>query len=109
MLVNNESRKMVSKKNNPLHSLPSYNGALIALLLSLLVLVTANILSAQTNDDCLACHSDNTLTMEKNHKTVSLYVDAKVLAHSAHGKLQCISCHVGFDPDKVTELVGKLQ
>ena len=101
MLVKIKSRQMVSKINNPLYSHPRYNGAIIALLLSLLVLVTANKLSAQTNDDCLACHSDNTLTMEKNHKTISLYVDAKVLAHSAHGKLQCISCHVGFDPDNI--------
>ncbi len=101
MLVKNESRQMVSKKKNPLHSHPRYNSALIVLLLPLLVLVTANKLSAQTNDDCLSCHSDNTLTTEKNKKTISLYVDGKVLAHSAHGKLQCISCHVGFDPDNI--------
>ncbi len=55
----------------------------------------------QTNDDCLMCHSDNTLTMEKNGKEVSIYVDANILKNSAHGKLNCISCHVGFNPDEV--------
>ena len=101
MLVEKKARQMVSKKNNPLNSLHRYNGAAIALLLSFLVLVTANRLSAQTNDDCLSCHSDNTLTTEKNHKKISLFVDQNVFQKSAHGKLQCISCHVGFDPDNV--------
>lgn len=55
----------------------------------------------QTNDDCLMCHSDNTLTMEKNGKEVSIYVDSNILKNSAHGKLNCISCHVGFNPDEV--------
>ncbi len=45
------------------------------------------------------CHSDNTLTMEKNGKTVSLFVDQKVFYNSVHSKLKCISCHVGFNPD----------
>ena len=55
----------------------------------------------QSNDDCLTCHSDNTLTTEKNGKEISLYVDAEVFNHSAHGKLQCISCHTGFDIDEI--------
>ena len=55
----------------------------------------------QSNDDCLTCHSDNTLTTERNGKEVSLFVDQKVFNHSAHGKLQCISCHTGFNPDEV--------
>lgn len=62
-----------------------------------LLTVSAN---AQSNDDCLMCHSDNTLTMERNGKEVSLFVDQAVLQKSPHAKLNCVSCHVGFDPDE---------
>ncbi len=94
--------QMVSKKTqkNPLHPHQLIiSQVLVLLVISFLVLITTNKLSAQTNDDCLTCHSDSTLTMEKNKKTVSLFVDAKVLANSPHKKLQCVACHVGFDPN----------
>ena len=55
--------------------------------------------SAQSNDDCLMCHSDDTMTMEKNGKEISLYVDQDVFQHSVHGNLNCVSCHIGFDPE----------
>jgi len=58
-------------------------------------------LHAQTNDDCLACHSDNGLTMEKKGKEVSLFVDGAILAKSPHTKLACIACHTGFDAENV--------
>ncbi len=54
---------------------------------------------AQSNDDCLTCHSDSTLTMEKNGKTISIYVNESVLKLSAHGDASCVDCHVGFDPN----------
>jgi len=44
--------------------------------------------------DCLACHSDSTLTMEASGKQVSLYVDQAKLKHSIHGDLfACVDCH----------------
>ena len=44
--------------------------------------------------DCLACHSDSTLTTEVNGKQVSLYVDESKLKHSIHGDLfACVDCH----------------
>lgn len=52
-----------------------------------------------SNDDCLACHSDNSLTMEKNGKEISLFVDEKVLQASPHKKIECLSCHEGFNPE----------
>jgi len=58
-------------------------------------------LSAQVNDDCLACHEDNSLTMEKNGKTLSLFVDKNGFKRSPHAKLVCTACHVGFDKDNV--------
>lgn len=58
-------------------------------------------LKAQSVDDCLACHSDSSLTMEKQGKTVSLFVDQSILKKSPHAKLVCVACHVGFDPANV--------
>lgn len=69
-------------------------------LVCVLSLTTIN-LSAQSNDDCLACHSDKGLTKSKNGKEVSLFVDSQIIGTSAHKKLNCISCHVGFNPDNV--------
>jgi cytochrome b subunit of formate dehydrogenase len=44
--------------------------------------------------DCLACHSDPTLSGEVNGKTVSLYVDRNKLRRSVHGALfSCVDCH----------------
>ena len=44
--------------------------------------------------DCLACHSDSTLTTEVNGKQVSLYVDESKMKHSIHGDLfACVDCH----------------
>jgi len=50
-------------------------------------------INAQSNEDCLACHSDKTLTKIRDKKTVSLFVDESVIGKSRHGKLPCISCH----------------
>ncbi len=58
-------------------------------------------LPAQTKDECLACHSDNSLTMEKKGKTISLFVDEKHLDSSPHKKFSCTTCHTGFDPNNV--------
>ncbi|MBI2406791.1 MAG: cytochrome b/b6 domain-containing protein [Gemmatimonadetes bacterium] len=57
---------------------------------------------AQTREDCLQCHNDKTLTKEgANKKTISLFVDEKVLNNSTHEKLACVSCHVGFNPEEL--------
>jgi cytochrome b subunit of formate dehydrogenase len=71
---------------------------------SLFVLVVCLAFSsglAQTRADCLACHSDNGLTMERKGKEVSLYVDETMLNRSPHQKLLCVACHTGFDPENV--------
>jgi cytochrome b subunit of formate dehydrogenase len=56
---------------------------------------------AQSNEDCLGCHSDNEMTMEKNGKEVSIYVNENILHNSSHKKLQCVNCHTGFDPESI--------
>lgn len=47
-----------------------------------------------TSDECLACHSDATLTHEVNGKPVSLHVDPKAFKDSIHGGMfTCVDCH----------------
>lgn len=41
------------------------------------------------------------MTMERSGRQVSIYVDESKLNHSAHKKLVCVACHVGFDPNNV--------
>jgi len=46
------------------------------------------------NSDCLECHSDKTLTSTNAAGVVrSLFVDAAVVAGSAHQKTSCANCH----------------
>ena len=45
---------------------------------------------------CLACHGDKRLTMVKNGKTVSIYVNENEYMNSVHAKISCISCHTDF-------------
>ena len=59
------------------------------------------ILIAQTNADCLACHSDATLTKDQGGKAVSLHVDDAVLGKSPHKKLVCVACHTGFSAEDI--------
>ena len=48
---------------------------------------------APNNEDCLACHGDPNLSKEVNGKVVSLQVNAEHFSGSAHGSLNCTSCH----------------
>src|SRR6266542_1868105 len=47
-----------------------------------------------TADECLACHSDATLTHEVNGKPASLHVDPQSFKDSIHGSMfTCVDCH----------------
>ena len=47
-----------------------------------------------TVDECLACHSDATLSHEVNGKTISLHVDPQKFTDSIHGSMfTCVDCH----------------
>jgi hypothetical protein len=52
-----------------------------------------------TSEDCLECHDDDSMSMERGGKTVSLHVKPSILKGSAHASLACVQCHVGFDPE----------
>ncbi len=82
-------------RNNAIHVM--WTGV-AALALLLLASVAA---PGQTKEDCLACHSDNSMSMEREGRQVSLFVDDSVLLRSPHAKLVCVACHAGFDKDNV--------
>lgn len=47
-----------------------------------------------TNEDCLACHGDSSLTKDVNGQTVSLQVDSGKFKNSVHGGMfSCVDCH----------------
>ena len=73
------------------HRIPVYK--YVFLLIILFLLVNGTLTHAQENDDCLMCHSDNTLTGKKDGRTFSVFVNSKKLASSVHGDVQCIDCH----------------
>jgi Cytochrome c7 and related cytochrome c len=50
-----------------------------------------------SNDDCLACHSDKSLTAKRAARTISLFVDGKKFSASVHSALSCTSCHADLE------------
>ena len=59
------------------------------------------VLQAQTDADCLACHADASMSMQRKGKTIALTVDGKAFSLSAHAGIGCISCHEGFNPTEL--------
>jgi cytochrome b subunit of formate dehydrogenase len=55
----------------------------------------------QSIDDCLMCHSDTSLSMEREGKNISIFADRSILHRSVHSKFVCVACHTGFDPQNV--------
>ncbi|MDO8631821.1 MAG: hypothetical protein Q7R41_15145, partial [Phycisphaerales bacterium] len=49
---------------------------------------------------CMECHSDTELFVRRDGKKISLFLDEKIPAASAHKSLECIDCHEGFDGDQ---------
>jgi hypothetical protein len=52
--------------------------------------------SSYDKDVCLSCHEDETLTMEKNGKKLSLFVSKKQYDGSVHNVAECEDCHEGY-------------
>lgn len=49
---------------------------------------------AMSDDDCLVCHADNTLTVTNSAgRAISLFVDKARLTASVHKTNSCVSCH----------------
>jgi cytochrome b subunit of formate dehydrogenase len=52
--------------------------------------------AAPSNQDCLMCHADQSLT-RSGPKATSVFVNQASLAASVHAKLACVSCHRGVN------------
>ena len=63
------------------------------LLLTGLILLAGGRALAQSNDDCLACHSDDTLKGKRDGREISVFVDERKLKASAHATIDCVMCH----------------
>jgi len=50
------------------------------------------------NADCLRCHSDPNLAIERGGETISLYVDETVYNTSSHAGTGCAQCHTDVTP-----------
>ena len=66
---------------------------LLAITLSITAFLYLQPLWAQENTECLACHTDKSLTGTKKGKTISVFIDEKKFGESIHEKLACIDCH----------------
>ena len=77
-------------------SMPNLKRTVIpALAACLMLLMVAFAASAQTlsNEECLGCHQDPTMTRDVNGKTVPINVDPQKFGASVHGSLSCTDCH----------------
>jgi cytochrome b subunit of formate dehydrogenase len=54
--------------------------------------------AGSANEDCLTCHSNPELTMEREGERLSLFVDESVYATSAHAQTACAQCHTDVTP-----------
>ena len=64
-----------------------------------LIYLTA--VNAQSKEDCLMCHDDETLRGTSNGKQISLYVSGKKFNSSVHASLDCIDCHDDIDMENI--------
>ena len=52
---------------------------------------------AQDNADCLKCHAVPGLKIDRQGRTVSLFVDAARYGESLHAGLDCVNCHADLE------------
>jgi cytochrome b subunit of formate dehydrogenase len=67
------------------------------LTLSILLVYTPGVV-AQSTSDCLDCHGDRDLTMERGGTEISLFVDGAAFSSSVHADFECVGCHEEYDP-----------
>jgi len=68
-------------------------GLVLCVALLLLTVAAAKTAPKMSNEDCLACHNDSSLTKDENGKQVSLHVDDAKFKASIHSALGCTDCH----------------
>ncbi|MGE5458769.1 MAG: cytochrome c3 family protein [Methanococcaceae archaeon] len=64
-------------------------------------------LAQSSQSKCFECHGDQSLTMERNGKNVSLFVSQDNFKKSVHADAECTDCHAGFDAENLPHKEGK--
>ena len=63
--------------------------------------------TSKSADVCLSCHEDESLTMEKDGKVVSIYVNPNLYKKSVHGGSECADCHLNYNADEIPHTKSK--
>jgi len=50
------------------------------------------------DEQCLKCHDNPALSVQRDGKTISLAVDREEIHNSIHRNISCAKCHTGTDP-----------
>lgn len=69
------------------------------------MVLLAGVSNAQV-EECLDCHSDESLTMERKGKEISLFVNEDHFLNSIHADMSCVDCHEDFDPEEFPHREG---
>jgi cytochrome b subunit of formate dehydrogenase len=72
---------------------------IFTLLIIFFLLIVPDLI-AQSKDDCFECHDDDTFTAEIGGKEISLNVNPDKFNSSVHKKLDCVNCHIDYDPEE---------
>ena len=60
-------------------------------------LIFSSVVFAAKDEECMDCHADQKMTMQRKGQTVSLYVDLKKFNRSVHKQTGCAGCHSDAD------------
>jgi len=71
----------------------------LLIILAITFAMPARTLVGQSDDDCMMCHEDPTLTAMRQGKEVSMFINREILKNSVHDGVDCASCH----PDAAVE------
>jgi hypothetical protein len=55
----------------------------------------------KSSGECMMCHDDKDLFMEKNGKKISLFVNENHYKNSVHNIAECNDCHLNYIPDEI--------
>ncbi len=75
--------------------------SILPVLLIVFLVLFPDSLPAQSSEQCMLCHGEPSLEIERGGKMLSLHVDPAEFARSAHADLDCAMCHEGFDPEAI--------
>ncbi|RJO66322.1 MAG: hypothetical protein C4523_12880 [Myxococcales bacterium] len=89
---------MVDARNpSPLNRCTHAGVSLRLLALALLFAAVARNTIAQENNDCLECHGKKGLQVDRDGRSVSLYIDGERFSQSIHATQDCVACHVELE------------